>query len=72
VVGPQQALIAWSRASQATSLHGTSLSPGQLETIGNRLLADAAGDGPLRVAVSSCLLRLRVWRTLERTRGGTP
>jgi hypothetical protein len=69
VVGPQQALLAWSRAAQATSLHGVALTPDQLETLGNRLVEDTT-DPPLRMAVRSCLLRLRVWRTLERTRGG--
>lgn len=69
VVGPQRTLLAWSRAALATSLHGTALTPDQLETMGNRLLEDA-DDPALRVAVRSCLLRLRVWRTLERTGGG--
>ena len=70
VVGPQQALLAWTRASMATSLHGTVLSPDQLETMGNWLLENAT-EAPLRVAVRSCLVRLQVWRTLERTRGRT-
>jgi hypothetical protein len=69
VVGPQRALLAWSRAASATSLHGMSLTPDQLAAVGERLLEDA-DDAALRVAVRSCLVRLRVWRTLERTRGG--
>lgn len=70
VVGPQRTLLAWSRAAAATGVHGMSLTPEELERVGGRLLEDAADDAALRVVVRSCLLRVRVWRTLERTRGG--
>lgn len=69
VVGPEQTLLAWSRAAQGTSSHGTALSPDQLEVVGQRLLADSA-DPLLRTAVRSCLVRLHVWRTLESAGGG--
>ncbi|WP_432536267.1 hypothetical protein [Kineococcus arenarius] len=68
VVGPQQALLAWSAAVRATGLHGTTLAPEQMRVVGERLVADAT-DPRLRLAARSCLLRLRVHGALETTKG---
>ncbi|WP_337062827.1 hypothetical protein [Kineococcus sp. G2] len=68
VVGPSEALLAWSRATLATGLHGTALTPAQMRVVGERLAADAT-DPRLRLAVRSCLLRLRVHGALETTKG---
>ena len=68
VVGPQQALLAWSSAARATGLHGMALTPEQMRLVGERLAADAT-DPRLRLAVRSCLLRLRVHAVLETTEG---
>ncbi|WP_432484950.1 hypothetical protein [Kineococcus esterisolvens] len=68
VVGPQQALLAWSRATRATGLHGMALTPEQMRVVGQRL-ADDATDPRLRLAVRSCLLRLRVHGALDTTGG---
>lgn len=66
VVGPQQALLTWSRATAATGMHGTALTPEQLHRVGQWLLGDST-DPRLRIAVRSCLLRTRVHRALQGT-----
>ncbi|NAZ88232.1 hypothetical protein [Kineococcus indalonis] len=68
VVGPQRALLAWSGAARATGLHGMALTTEQMRVVGERVAADAT-DPRLRLAVRSCLLRLRVHAALETTEG---
>ena len=69
VVGPERALQAWLPAAVATGNHGMSLAPDEMERTG-QWLVEHTSDAPLRMAVRSCLVRLRIHRVLAEAAGG--
>ena len=68
VVGPQQALHAWTSAAVATGHHGMALDVAQMEQTG-QWLVEHAREAPLRMAARSCLVRLRTYRVLAKATG---
>ena len=59
VSDPGRALEVWNEAALATDCLGMALGPGDLQRIGDWLVAHC-DDAPIRMAARSCLVRLRV------------
>ena len=66
VSDPVHALEVWTQAALATGCLGMELQPQQLQRLGEWLVEHCA-DQPTRMAVRSCLVRLRVFRVLHPT-----
>ncbi len=59
VSDPERALEVWTEAALATDCLGMQLEPEELQRLGEWLVEHCA-DQPVRMAVRSCLVRLRV------------